>query len=380
LKPTTNEDPDNCAIRPEPVLPPLDPDPLPDLIKPIETRYKGHRFRSRLEARWAVFFDHLGIDWLYEPEGFMIGSQPYLPDFWLPKWRCWVEVKGVLDQPTLDLLLAAADGKTGLPADPTGRRWTRSDSPGRLILLGNVPDSGADGWLHTRFDFREGSVARSSIAFVEFPGLEPEWNSEPGMMLVREPIALDRELWPTNPTSRSLIDGCRDQRLRPDSEIRDAYRAARAARFEHGEHGAPKAVLKQAPRDTDFALTEMPRQVSNSADVLWDGGQFPARKRPLEEASRLPWFKPFWPKIVDAVAAEDSALGEVLGRARVFKVIRQTVTLVFKNRADRQAAEDGTGTIRKAIISVTERKPWGVKCKLACSQHEVESNPVLPTA
>ena len=26
-------------------------------IKPIQTRYKGFNFRSRLEARWAVFFD-----------------------------------------------------------------------------------------------------------------------------------------------------------------------------------------------------------------------------------------------------------------------------------------------------------------------------------
>jgi hypothetical protein len=25
--------------------------------KAIETHYKGYRFRSRLEARWAVFFD-----------------------------------------------------------------------------------------------------------------------------------------------------------------------------------------------------------------------------------------------------------------------------------------------------------------------------------
>ena len=30
-------------------------------IKPIETVYNGYRFRSRLEARWAVFFDALGI-------------------------------------------------------------------------------------------------------------------------------------------------------------------------------------------------------------------------------------------------------------------------------------------------------------------------------
>jgi hypothetical protein len=32
-------------------------------IVAIPTRYKGYHFRSRLEARWAVFFDALGIKW-----------------------------------------------------------------------------------------------------------------------------------------------------------------------------------------------------------------------------------------------------------------------------------------------------------------------------
>lgn len=51
-------------------------------MKPIETVYKGYRFRSRLEARWAVFFDVLGIEWEYEPEGFDLGGGVrYLPDF-----------------------------------------------------------------------------------------------------------------------------------------------------------------------------------------------------------------------------------------------------------------------------------------------------------
>jgi hypothetical protein len=39
-------------------------------MKPIETKYKGYRFRSRLEARWAVFFDALKMGYKYEMEGF----------------------------------------------------------------------------------------------------------------------------------------------------------------------------------------------------------------------------------------------------------------------------------------------------------------------
>ena len=68
------------------------------VIKAIETVYKGYRFRSRLEARWAVFFDALGIEWEYEKEGYDLGELGwYLPDFEIKlsngdEW--FVEVKG----------------------------------------------------------------------------------------------------------------------------------------------------------------------------------------------------------------------------------------------------------------------------------------------
>lgn len=63
--------------------------------KPIETSYHGHRFRSRIEARWAVFFDAIGIPWQYEVEGFDLDGIAYLPDFWLPQQGIWVEIKGM---------------------------------------------------------------------------------------------------------------------------------------------------------------------------------------------------------------------------------------------------------------------------------------------
>lgn len=64
------------------------------MIKPIETRYSGCKFRSRLEARHAVAYDNLGILWEYEKEGFDIDGKWYLPDFWLPKQEWWIEIKG----------------------------------------------------------------------------------------------------------------------------------------------------------------------------------------------------------------------------------------------------------------------------------------------
>lgn len=62
-------------------------------IKAIETLYNGIRFRSRLEARWAVFFDCLDIRYLYEHEGYTDGRTRYLPDFFLPDLGCFVEIK-----------------------------------------------------------------------------------------------------------------------------------------------------------------------------------------------------------------------------------------------------------------------------------------------
>lgn len=67
-------------------------------MKPIETIYKGYRFRSRLEARWAVFFDACDIQYEYEPEGFDLGDGIfYLPDFYIPDWNCFIEIKPITE-------------------------------------------------------------------------------------------------------------------------------------------------------------------------------------------------------------------------------------------------------------------------------------------
>jgi hypothetical protein len=65
------------------------------MIKAIETTYKGYRFRSRTEARWAIHLDLLRLPWEYEREGFELDGENYLPDFWLPMQQTWLEIKGV---------------------------------------------------------------------------------------------------------------------------------------------------------------------------------------------------------------------------------------------------------------------------------------------
>lgn len=53
-------------------------------IAAVETLYNGTKYRSRLEARYAVLFDVLGLNFQYEPEKFDTPVGRYIPDFWLP--------------------------------------------------------------------------------------------------------------------------------------------------------------------------------------------------------------------------------------------------------------------------------------------------------
>jgi hypothetical protein len=90
----------------------------------IETRYNGNKYRSRLEARWAVFMDNLGIEYRYEYEGYDLDGLWYLPDFWLPALEMWIEVK---------------------PGDPSPgdlekiRRLTMASSESPVVLFMDVP-------------------------------------------------------------------------------------------------------------------------------------------------------------------------------------------------------------------------------------------------
>lgn len=73
-------------------------------IKPKRTKYKGTNFRSRLEARWAIYFDTLGIKWEYEPKNHTAPGLYYNVDFWLPVQEAYAEVK---------------------PTEPTQEEWTK---------------------------------------------------------------------------------------------------------------------------------------------------------------------------------------------------------------------------------------------------------------
>jgi len=57
-------------------------------LKPLvamPAEFDGIKYRSRNEARWAIFFKELGIIFAYEDEGFDLGAGiRYLPDFHIP--------------------------------------------------------------------------------------------------------------------------------------------------------------------------------------------------------------------------------------------------------------------------------------------------------
>lgn len=53
-------------------------------------------FYSRWEANIARLFNYLGVKWLYQPKTFDLGSQNYTPDFYLPNYNTYIEVKNFL--------------------------------------------------------------------------------------------------------------------------------------------------------------------------------------------------------------------------------------------------------------------------------------------
>lgn len=195
-------------------------------IKAIETRYAGCRFRSRLEARWAVFFDTLGVAWQYEPEGFDLDGTWYLPDFYLPTLNAYYEVKGTKPSNAEDELvgkLARGTGKDAyiawgdIPAtvhpcgtapwygDLTGinaYRWI-SDDEGRYLSW--------DGWNSWCVCPRCGAV-----------GIEFE--ARAARLHERGSTCPHAEFWGRGHAG-------------DHPRILAAYEAARSARFEHGERG-----------------------------------------------------------------------------------------------------------------------------------------------
>lgn len=194
-------------------------------IAPLETRYAGYRFRSRIEARWAVFFTRLGLDWEYETQGFKVGRTqlPYLPDFYLPVLNLYVEVKPAFAK----------------KVDPEGvRRWeefagevaTKWENGRTAIFCGPIPDpdnvtpTGTPEGLewYDNGIYIVGDCHYSWCACPAGKHFDVEFEARGGRINCGCARVQDEDLYYTGNHPKIL----------------NAYAAARSARFEHGEVAA----------------------------------------------------------------------------------------------------------------------------------------------
>lgn len=84
-------------------------------MKAIKTTYNGVEYRSRTEARWAKFLELIDAGAQYEPEGFDLDGEWYIPDFFLARTKCWLEVKPFAADTREERLGRKLSAASGLP-------------------------------------------------------------------------------------------------------------------------------------------------------------------------------------------------------------------------------------------------------------------------
>lgn len=216
-------------------------------IAAIETEYAGYLFRSRLEARWAVFFDAIGVEWEYEIEGFETeGGERYLPDFYLPVTKTWVEVKG-----DKDAFLQPEEFRriTGvLYRDPVLPHFVDSHNTNRgLILLSDIPPASDSGtWFHPIIQHVGDGLHRQWGMFV--PGeAASRWHTIESYGLLARLSLVDGDANFESHPSKWRIDSIFAGTSGTFERVIQAYTAARQARFEHGQRGAPNKSPSAVP-------------------------------------------------------------------------------------------------------------------------------------
>ena len=197
-------------------------------IKPIETYYNGHRFRSRLEAKWAVFFDAAGIRYQYEPEGFVLSNGTYyLPDFYLPDLKLWVEVKGVMDEKSRKKIELFSDELEW----EESKLWVLGDIPypaDRISDFYNEKNLGTDAFWVFAHNAADGPYLPCICPACGKVGVEFDGRG----WRVDECTEYDTPL--VYPQAASLHHD--DKGYSYDAPVlMSAYKKAREARFEHGE-------------------------------------------------------------------------------------------------------------------------------------------------
>lgn len=195
-------------------------------MKAIETEYKGYRFRSRLEARWAVFFDACNVKWEYEPEGFDLGDGLYyLPDFllhdvWIRnfiKTDLWIEVKGLMTEIDAKKIIKFVYSQIYI----RNRSLHHFDNP--ILIVTNIP---------------EGNDLFDLFAYIWDVPTPP--SSEPCPFNFELIDADSYAALPCiSPEGRFAIVGSDYTEDIDEEATLNAYRLARQARFEHRNYFKP---------------------------------------------------------------------------------------------------------------------------------------------
>jgi hypothetical protein len=181
------------------------------MLTAISTHYAGRKYRSRTEARWAVFFDAVGVAFQYEFEGFLLRAGMYLPDFWLPELKLFLEVKGA--EPTEEERAKCAEVARASEAD-------------MLIAVGSPEERFQLHWFD-RDGEREETYALARDKYVAC-----------GFWLVAE----DRANWigPDRTKGAQLPGGPMFS-----GALAEAYSASMSARFERGDGKVRHPVIPE---------------------------------------------------------------------------------------------------------------------------------------
>jgi hypothetical protein len=117
-------------------------------MKPIETTHNGITYRSRLEARWALFFEQVFPIYKihYEPEGYILQDGTwYLPDF-----EIIGEIKGEIFRLFIEIKpINGAD-------EEAKRKCLLFSQDLSITILEGTPDN------HKSYEFRSGSMWQSN--------------------------------------------------------------------------------------------------------------------------------------------------------------------------------------------------------------------------
>jgi hypothetical protein len=200
----------------------------------IDTRYKGCKFRSRLEARHAVFFDHLRLKWEYEPEGFMLPGGPYLPDFHIPPQHrtagveFWFEIKPNIFEAEADRRIFAFEESTQpLIHDEFGSHYEQNKGVQFVMLIGQIP--GSDWWSESGAGYLDSEYTGHTSFDQPYLWCVCPCGNCVGLQFDGRGARIPCEC---NRCSDSDKGYSQDH---PD--LIEAYTAARSARFEFGEQG-----------------------------------------------------------------------------------------------------------------------------------------------